>query len=298
LKKGDIVHIDYEAWLIENDELFDTTKEELAKEKEIYNEKVTYKPIPIIVGAGNVVKGLDENLLKAKVKKDYTIELEPKDGFGERDPKLIETHHIREIMRLPEFKKGDKEPYVGMQITINNKMGWISRITAGRVRVDFNNRYAGHRLKYSYKVTNHADSQEKKIQAILEMHYGKIEGFEIKAAKNNVNIKLPDTCKYDLGWFQAKYRVVTDLREYANVNNVQFIEEYLKKVEEKGKSKGKGKEKEIETGKEKGKDKKVEKGEKGDKDTKASKDTEDKEGKDKKDEKDTKDVKVEEKAKE
>jgi hypothetical protein len=122
-----------------------------------------------------------------------------------------------------------------MKIIMNNRVGWISAITAGRVRVDFNNRFAGHNLRYKYKVTSHADKQDKKIEAILEMHYGKVEEFSVKIAKNDVNIKLPDACKYDLGWFQSKYRVVSDLREFAGVNNVQFIEEYVKKVETKDK---------------------------------------------------------------
>ncbi len=231
LKKGDIIHLDYEAWLMDGNELFDTTKEKLAKDNEIYDEKVNYKPIPIIVGAEKVVKGLDDHLIKAQVGKKYTVEMDPKEGFGERDPKLIELHSRREILRLPEFKKGDKEPYVGMKIIMNNRIGWISAITAGRVRVDFNNRFAGRRLKYIYKVTDLAEKQENKVKAIIEMHNDKVEDFEITLKKNDVAIKLPDSCKYDLAWFQTKYRVVGDLREYANINNVQFIEEYVKKVE-------------------------------------------------------------------
>ena len=262
MKKNDIVHIDYEAWIVENNELFDTTKEDLAKKHEIFDEKVSYKPQPIVVGAGKVVKGLDEHLLKADVGKDYTIDVPPADGFGERDPKLIEMHSRREILRLPEFRKGDKEPYVGMKIVMNNRLGWISAITAGRIRVDFNNRYAGHNLKYKYKIIASADKQDEKVKAILEMHYGKVEDFDIKLTKNDAAIKLPDACKYDLGWFQSKYRVVADLREYANINNVQFIEEYVKKVEpkkddkkakdeKKDKDKKKGKEEDKETEKEK-----------------------------------------------
>ena len=111
MKKGDIIHIDYDAWIVEKNELFDTTKEALAKEKNIYNEKLIYKPLPIIVSAGNVVKGLDDNLLSAEVGKEYSVELKPIDGFGERNPKLVELHSIREILRLPEFRKGDKEPF-------------------------------------------------------------------------------------------------------------------------------------------------------------------------------------------
>jgi FKBP-type peptidyl-prolyl cis-trans isomerase 2 len=240
LKKSDIIHIDYDAWIVENNELFDTTRAETAKKNEIFDEKIEYKPQPIIVGAEKVVKGLDSHLLKASVGKKYTVEIEPSDGFGERDPKLIEMHSKREILRLPEFRKGDKEPHIGMKIIMNNRMGWISAITAGRIRVDFNNRFAGHKLKYEYKITAHANKDEEKVKAILEMHYGKIEGFEINLKKDDVAIKLPDACKYDLNWFQTKYRVVSDLRDYGGIAKVQFIEEYVKKVESDKESKEKG----------------------------------------------------------
>ena len=288
LKKGDIIQLDYEAWLMDNNELFDTTKEKLAKKNEIHDEKVTYKPLPVIVGANKVVKGLDDHLLKAKVGKEYNVEIDAKDGFGERDLKLIEMHSKREILRLPEFKKGDKEPYVGMQIVMNNRIGWISAITAGRIRVDFNNRYAGRKLKYIYKITEHAEKQENKIEAILGMHYGKVEEFKINLKKNDVVINLPDACKYDLGWFQTKYRVVSDLREYANINNVQFIEEYLKKTESAKESKDTKDTKEIKETKET-KEAKETKDSKKPKDTKEAKET--KETKDTKEAKETKEAK-------
>lgn len=268
MKKGDIIHLDFEAWLIDNNELFDTTKEQVAKDNDVYDENVSYKPLPMIVGAKKVVIGLDDDLMKAKVGKKNTVEIDAKDGFGERDPKLIEMHSRREILRLPEFKKGDKEPYVGMQIVMNNKMCWISAITAGRIRVDFNNRYAGRRLKYIYKITDHAQKPDEKVKAIVEMHYGKVEDFNIALKKNDVVIKLPDACKYDLGWFQTKYRVVSDLREYVSINNVQFVEEYVKKIDApKDKDKEKNKDK----------DKKESKAEKDSKDTGAKKEDEPKE---------------------
>jgi FKBP-type peptidyl-prolyl cis-trans isomerase 2 len=290
LKKSDIIHIDYDAWIVENNELFDTTRAETAKKNEIFDEKIEYKPQPIIVGAEKVVKGLDSHLLKASVGKKYTVEIEPSDGFGERDPKLIEMHSKREILRLPEFRKGDKEPHIGMKIIMNNRMGWISAITAGRIRVDFNNRFAGHKLKYEYKITAHANKDEEKVKAILEMHYGKIEGFEINLKKDDVAIKLPDACKYDLNWFQTKYRVVSDLRDYGGIAKVQFIEEYVKKVESDKESKEKGA---------KEKDTKKAKDAKEAEETKETKETkeviEEKDTKDSTDPKDSKESKTEEK---
>jgi hypothetical protein len=64
------------------------------------------------------------------------------------------------------------------------------------------------------------------------MHFNKPGDFEINIKKDEAEIILPDVCKYDLGWFQTKYRVVSDLREYAGINTVKFLEVYVKKKEE------------------------------------------------------------------
>ena len=232
MEKGSIIQLDYDLWLVENDELFETTNEELAKEHNIHNEDATYKPIATIIGAEKVIKGLDEHLLKAEKGKDYELEIPPDQAYGERDAKLVELHSKREILRLPEFRKGDISPQVGMQITLKSKLGTITAITAGRVRVDFNKRLAGRTLKYKYKIVDVADKPADKVNTILNMHYGKPGDFEISISKDTADITLPDVCKYDLGWFQTKYRVVADLREHAGINTVKFLEIYLKKKEE------------------------------------------------------------------
>ncbi len=232
MEKGSIIQLDYDLWLVENNELFETTNEELAKEHNIHNEDATYKPIATIIGAEKVIKGLDEDLLKAEKGKDYELEIPPDQAYGERDPKLVELHSKREIQRLPEFRKGDVSPQVGMQITLKNKICTITAITAGRVRVDFNNRLAGRTLKYKYKIVDVAEKPKAKVQSILNMHFGKPGDFEINISKDEAEITLPDICKYDLSWFQTKYRVVSDLREHTGINTVKFLEIYLKKKEE------------------------------------------------------------------
>jgi FKBP-type peptidyl-prolyl cis-trans isomerase 2 len=235
LEKGSIIELDFDLWLVENNELYETTNEELAKEHNIYNEDVTYKPISTIIGAEKLIKGLDDALLKAEKEKEYELEIPPEEGYGERDPKLVELHSKREILRLPEFRKGDMSPQVGMQITLKNRIGTITAITAGRVRLDFNNRLAGRTLKYKYKIVKVADKPEEKAHSIIQMHFNKPGDFDIKLKKDEAEITLPDVCKYDLGWFQTKYRVVSDLRDFAGINTVKFMEVYVKKKEEEEK---------------------------------------------------------------
>jgi FKBP-type peptidyl-prolyl cis-trans isomerase 2 len=240
MERGDIVFLDYDAWIVDvasdKDELLDTTSEESAKEGEIFDEKAVYQARPFIAGVEGVLKGLGEALLESEVDKEYTKEIPPDQAFGDRDPKLVEVHSKAEIMRLPEFRKEKgkepKEPTPGMEVTLKGKMGRITMVTAGRVRVDFNHRLAGKTLKYKYKIVGVTKTSEERIKAIISIHYGREEEFKIDIKDKTASMVLSDICKYDAYWHQVKIRVVSDMREYAGIDTVQFIEEYIKRKPE------------------------------------------------------------------
>ncbi|MFH1580415.1 MAG: peptidylprolyl isomerase [Thermoplasmatota archaeon] len=231
IKAGDIVLADFDGWIQDSNELFDTTNESLAKEHDIFNEKMVYGPQPLIVGKGRLFPGLDESLLKAEVGKEYEIVVSPDKGAGPRDPKLVELHPLR------EFVKQEIEPRVGLEVTVKNRPAIITAVTAGRVRVDFNNRLAGRTLKYKYKVVEKPSKPVDVVKLLLKMAYGTSDGFDVEHHGKNFNIKLSDSCKYDQRWMLAKYRLVTDLREVAGAETISFIEEYEKPKKEEAEKK-------------------------------------------------------------
>ena len=75
MKDGDFLRLEYDAFVKETGQIVDTTHEDIAKEHDIYNERVKYGPIAVIVGSGQVVKGLDQDLLNAEVDKEREIYL-------------------------------------------------------------------------------------------------------------------------------------------------------------------------------------------------------------------------------
>jgi FKBP-type peptidyl-prolyl cis-trans isomerase 2 len=237
MEKGDIVFLEYDAWIVDvssdKDDLFDTTSEETAKAADMYEEKAVYKARPFIAGVEGYLRGMGEALLEAEVEKEYTLEIPPEQAFGERDPKLVEVHSKAEIMKLPEFRKEKgkepKEPTPGMDINLKGKMGRITMVTAGRIRVDFNHRLAGKTLKYKYKISGVAKTTEERIKAILSIHYGREDEFKMDVDDKTVKLVLADLCKYDAYWHQVKIRVVSDLREHVGMETIQFIEEYTKR---------------------------------------------------------------------
>ena len=222
IKAGDVVLADFEAWTIEPNELFDTTSESIAKEHDLYNEKLQYGPQPLIVGKGRLFPGLDESMLKAEVGKEYEVVIPPEKAAGPRDPKLVELHPVR------EFLKQEIEPRVGLEVTVKNKPAYITAVTAGRVRVDFNNKLAGRTLRYKYKIVEKPSNPIEIVKLLLRMSYGSPEGFEIEHDGKEYKVKLPDACKYDQKWLITKFRFVTDMRDVLGAETISFIEEYVK----------------------------------------------------------------------
>ena len=225
ISKGDIVWIDYEGWVLNPNgtrTLFDTTRAEAAKKAERFDEKKVYAEFPIIVGHGRILPGLDEAFIGAEIGKETTIRIPPGKGAGERDPKLVELHPLR------EFLKQEIHPDVGMEVSLGGRKGTITQVTGGRVRIDYNNPLAGKTIEYTFRVARKAETTEEKLRAILEMDYGLADQFKISLTKGGAEIVIPDICKTDERWFVSKFRVVADIREVLALPKVQFVEEYVK----------------------------------------------------------------------
>jgi FKBP-type peptidyl-prolyl cis-trans isomerase 2 len=226
MKKGDIIRLEFNCYYAASGELFETTHEALAKEKELWHEGHTYSARVFIIGSGasDLPTGLELDLLRAKVDEKREVTLEAKDAYGAHNPLLVETVSIRELLRL------GIDPEVGATVQRRNRTGFISGIFGGRVRIDYNHKLAGKALKYEYTVVGAAEKPEEKVRAVLDLHYGRSEEFNVEVSGKKVTVKVPDVCKFDQAWATQKLRVVLDLREHAGIDTIAFVEEYVKKV--------------------------------------------------------------------
>jgi FKBP-type peptidyl-prolyl cis-trans isomerase 2 len=226
VEKGDIVWLEYDAWTVNpngTQTLFDTTHEEVAKKEGKLEEKKVYLETPIVVGRGRLFEGLEAAILAAKVGEAKEVLIPPEKGAGGRDPRLVELRTEREFLRQ------EITPEAGMEVHIGGKRGTVTAVSAGRVRVDFNNPLAGKTLKYAFKVVRKAATPEERVRAVLDMDYGLGEQFKIRLQDGTGEIHLPDVCKTDEKWFVSKFRVVADLRELSELKTIRFLEEYEKK---------------------------------------------------------------------
>src|SRR3989344_9161819 len=217
MNNGDFVRIEYVGKL-ETGEIFDLTKEDLAKKEEIYNKNIRYKPIPIIIGKGFVIPGLDRALLGMNVGDKKDIEVSPEDGFGQRDPKLIR------VMPKKVFK--DFEPRQGLVVDFGGMKGRIQSVTGNRIRVDFNNPLAGKKLLYEISVSEQIIDASEQIKAVMEF-FG-IGDVEVKIEDKNASISsiaLPKEIKDRLS------NIILDnvKIDEKNLEKIQFIETYKRK---------------------------------------------------------------------
>ena len=61
---------------------------------------------------------------------------------------------------------------------------------------------------------------------VFKARYKSDEDFEIGVKKGVASIKLPERTKFDINWFQAKYRVVAAIRKHTDVTDIEFLEHY------------------------------------------------------------------------
>jgi peptidylprolyl isomerase len=222
LEKGSLVLVDYTARVKDNNDIFDTTREEEAKKTNFYDPTHKYEPRIVSIGESWVLKGLDEALSNANVGDKLNIEVPPEKGFGKRDDS--------KIRMIPQRKLGDKADEVGVgdEIEIDNRRAIVRYIGSGRIQVDFNHRFAGKTLLYDANVLKKLDSDNEKVSALVKRRMGVDENkLQVNLAVPNLEIQLPEDTYLAEGLQIVKRAVANDIFKFVpTVKNIKFIESY------------------------------------------------------------------------
>lgn len=235
VKNGDFLRLNYTGKVQETGEVFDTTDEKVAEEAGIKSENKIYGAIPIIVGAGHVLKGIEEALIDMDEGEEKTVEIPPEEGFGQRNPNLLQ------LIPMSEFRKQGIKPQVGMGITLENSTGVIRSISGGRVKVDFNHELAGKNLHYNFKVEKIIADDEEKIRSMISLHYPNPsidpDSHKVTIEDGKVIIQLDEMTKFDKKPYVditfARFRIARDVWEnMENVDKVEFVDVFEKKMNE------------------------------------------------------------------
>ncbi|MEE8401870.1 MAG: FKBP-type peptidyl-prolyl cis-trans isomerase [Candidatus Hydrothermarchaeaceae archaeon] len=230
LENGDFVRINYTGKIKESGEVFDTTIEKVAKESNIYDDKLTFKAAPMVIGAGHAIKGLDESLQGMEVGEKKVFDLPPEKAYGPRDPKLVK------VIPLKEFKKQGLRPFPGMMFEAEGRTGKVQSVGSGRVRIDFNYGLAGKTLGYEVTVEEKINKTEEKIRLLLEYHlpYADPNDHNIKLKDGKSTITLAEIVKIKKEAILSKHSASADIFRFIDiVNDVEFLEMFKRPKKEK-----------------------------------------------------------------
>jgi FKBP-type peptidyl-prolyl cis-trans isomerase 2 len=104
MQKGDIVLVSFTGKESGSKMVFDTTDEKIAKQIGIFRENHVFKPIPIVIGNGELILGLEEGLLQMKEGEEKKLEIPHQKAFGERRKELVA---VVPLQPVPAFQVGD-----------------------------------------------------------------------------------------------------------------------------------------------------------------------------------------------
>jgi len=225
IQKSDFVIIDYIGKVKETGEVFDTTSEEIAKEKKLYKEGDIYEPRLVVVGEGWVLKALDDALQTFKLKKDEIVEIPPENAFGNRDPEKIK------FVPYKRLAARGITPQLGAQIEYDKRPATVRTVGSGRVTLDFNPPLAGKTLVYDVNIQKQLKTNEEKIAALVHRRIPvvDVEKFSLSISKTTVSVKMPDESFYVEGVQLAKRGVALDIQRFVpEIVTVEFVESFTK----------------------------------------------------------------------
>ncbi len=225
-KDGDFVEIEYTVWDTTNNSIISTTSAEKAKKAEIFNERLQYGPVLVILGSAGVIKGLDRELRNLKVGDEKKFDLKPDEAFGNRSEELVR------VMPLSDFRSRDMDPYPGMQVNLDNVTAIVKSVNSGRVVVDANHPYAGKDVTYEVKVIRHLASDNEKVES-LSKSYG-VKPTQVTTVADKLDIFYNNEVSKNADYFIGRANLIASV--FAHMKSIRAVnvkEEYLRPEEKK-----------------------------------------------------------------
>jgi FKBP-type peptidyl-prolyl cis-trans isomerase 2 len=108
------------------------------------------KPLDVILGAHMVIPGLENAFYDLAVGEKASIRVEPADGYGEYDPKLVQVETLASIPGSETMVVGD---YAILDLDDGQKSRvLIAKIEDGKVWLDSNHELAGKVLSFEIEL--------------------------------------------------------------------------------------------------------------------------------------------------
>ncbi len=125
---------------------------------EVFDRTDSCQPLAIVIGAGEMVQGLEDALIGMGQNEKKTVSLSPDEAFGVRDERLMRT-------LLRSNFPSDYQPEIGSIVAMKTPHGEqlpgvITELDGEYVKVDFNHPLAGKPVVYEVEIAEIADPSD------------------------------------------------------------------------------------------------------------------------------------------
>ncbi len=214
VKNGDFIRIDYTESV--DGQVIAATDKDVATEKGIFSEEIAYGPHLIVVGAGQLVKGFEDELMGKEIGSSGKVELPPESAFGLHDPKQIQ------IVALNRFK--DKKPVPGMRVGLDNKTGTVTRIIGRKVSIDTNHPLAGKTVVYEYRIVDSVEDRTERLKALIKT-FARME-LEAEIKDDVAVITAPWELSYYKEWLMIRRGLAEMILQHLGLKEVHYVEKH------------------------------------------------------------------------
>lgn len=209
VKKNDFVELNYTGY--SNGEVFDSNVEEDLRK---INPTEKPKQLIVVVGQKMIVPGFDSALEGKEIGKEYSVDVKPKEGFGDRRRDLVK------IIPLKLFTDKQIRPYPGLTLALDDMLARVITVSGARVVTDFNNPLAGKDLTYKFKIIRKVEDEKEKVKSLFENLLGFAPDFEVnekvilKGPKEfNAVIKMLGTKFKDILGKEMELKIVEEKKD-------------------------------------------------------------------------------------
>ncbi|NYT02766.1 MAG: peptidylprolyl isomerase [Methanosarcinales archaeon] len=214
LKNGDFIKINYTETI--DGQLIRATDAEVAKEKGIFDEEMEYGPRTIVIGAGQLVKGFEEDFIGKEIGYSGQIEVPPEQAYGVHDPEKTQS------VTANKFK--DEKPHVGMRVSAEGKTGTVTRIIGRKVTVDFNHPLADKTAVFDYQILEQIEDETEKLKSMIKT-FARAD-LEARIVDRDAEIVVPWEISYYKEWFMIRRGLADMILQTLGLNEVRFVEKH------------------------------------------------------------------------
>ena len=228
LEKNSLILVDYTARLKDSGEVIESTRAGDAPTP--LDPKNRYKPKLVTVGnsAHPVYRGFDAALAGAQIDVPQTVEVAPQDAYG-----VVNRAQVR-MFTLRKLGENMDKVSIGDTLTVDGKQGVVKFIGSGRVRIDFNHRYAGKAILYDFVVTKKLESPTDIIKALLD-DAGFVENEDsFRVVDNFLSVYVPSKLFRNKKAQNDKYLLQMEIFQFVpGLEGIEFIDLYHNPIKPK-----------------------------------------------------------------